>query len=122
MQANEFLYEQGWFDVADEYGEILCILLPGPDGWGTAEEEQLYINAVVGMSNRLDANGQVIPTTNGIFGIRQPNIYLSETTSAGTKVNTFAAVGNIYIPLYFVGYGEACAPLEAHTSYVPENG
>lgn len=121
VQANEFLYEQGWFDVADKYGEMLCILLPGPDGWGTPEEEQLYINAVVGMSNRLDANGQVIPTTNGIFGIRQPNIYLSETTSAGTMVKTFAAIGNIYIPLYFVGYGDACAPLEAYTSYVPEN-
>jgi hypothetical protein len=121
VQANEFLYEQGWFDVADAYGEILCILLPGPGGWGTPEAEKLYINAVVGMSNRLDENGQVISTTNGIFGIRQPNIYLLETISGVTKVTTFAAFGNIYIPLYFVGYGEACAPLEAHTSYVPEN-
>ena len=44
MTTDEFLKNSGWLDIADKNSEGLFILEPGPDGWGSTEDELDYIN------------------------------------------------------------------------------
>lgn len=43
----EFLQTTGWRETADQRGEGLFVLEPGPDGWGTAEDEAGYVEAAM---------------------------------------------------------------------------
>lgn len=40
-----FLYQSGWIEKADAEGFCLYVLEPGPNGWGTPQEELAYMQA-----------------------------------------------------------------------------
>lgn len=45
--TTEFLVASGWHDIADKNEEGLVLLEPGSNGWGDAETEQDYVQAVM---------------------------------------------------------------------------
>ena len=90
-----FLAENGWFDLADESGECLYILMPGEDGWNGGEEELAYVSEALTWLNT-------------------PKADLPDPDHA-KNVNYWSAFGE----WYFVGYGEGCAPLEAWAAKNP---
>ncbi|WP_028661200.1 alpha/beta hydrolase family esterase [Nocardioides insulae] len=47
IPTAEFLERSGWRDVADERGEGLFVLEPGPDGWQDPETEAEYVAAAM---------------------------------------------------------------------------
>jgi poly(3-hydroxybutyrate) depolymerase len=47
VDTGEFLRRTGWRDIADERGEGLFVLEPGPEGWGAATAERAYVDAAM---------------------------------------------------------------------------
>jgi hypothetical protein len=47
VDTDDFLEQTGWRDVADERGEGLFVLEPGPNGWGAAIAERAYVDAAM---------------------------------------------------------------------------
>nr|MDT0659301.1 hypothetical protein [Micromonospora sp. DSM 115978] len=54
VDTADFLRHSTWRDVADRREEGLFVLEPGPDGWGSAEDEAAYVEAAMAFyqSNR----------------------------------------------------------------------
>jgi len=48
VSTNDFIQKAGWKNLADQNEEGLFILEPGPNGWGSYEEEQAYLNTAIG--------------------------------------------------------------------------
>jgi len=66
VDTEVFLWKAGWIDMADRRGEALFVLEPGPGGWGSATDEQVYISAAINFY----ANVNVSPANRyfSIFG------------------------------------------------------
>lgn len=61
VETARFLEKSSWRQVADGRDEGLFVLEPGPDGWGTVEEEEAYVAAAMAF---FQANGYF-----SIFGL-----------------------------------------------------
>jgi poly(3-hydroxybutyrate) depolymerase len=51
VDTYEFLKATGWIDLMDERKEGVFVLEPGEGGWGTADEEQAYIETAMDAYN-----------------------------------------------------------------------
>ena len=68
VNTYEYLTEEGWFDVMEEKGEVLVVLEPGEEGWGSAEEEIDYVNAAMSfVRGTTNANSVAVFSTFGEF-------------------------------------------------------
>jgi hypothetical protein len=47
----DFLQEQGWLELTGSRGEALVALEPGEGGWGSAAEEEAYVDAAMAFVN-----------------------------------------------------------------------
>ncbi|WP_194610318.1 hypothetical protein [Clostridium vitabionis] len=105
----QFLKDQGWTDLADEYGELIFVLEPQNGKWGSPEDEAGYLN---------DCLAETV--SNDAFGLREKNpggivTRGSFQTEDGMMVSAFTG----HSCNYYVGYKEGCAPLESWTSANP---
>ena len=107
--TGAFLQEQGWFDIADTYGELLFVLEPADGVWGTLEEEADYLHECL-HANIANTNFDTRPTDAG--GICQAGAVKTED---GYSVTVFSG----HSCNYYVGYGEGCAVLESWTANNP---
>ena len=94
VEAGAFLQETGWFQVADETGECLYVLVPGEGGWGDPADELDYMKAA---KNFHGGNGK---DDNGNLKGMAPY---------------FTTFGEFYL----TGYGEGAAALETWAANFP---
>ena len=94
VEAGEFLQQTGWFQVADETGECLYVLVPAEGTWGTPAEELEYVKAAKAFHG---GNGK------------------DDAGNLKGMAPYFTTFGEFYL----TGYGEGAAVLEAWAANFP---
>ena len=91
VNTYTFLRKEGWLDVADKQGEALFVLEPGMDGWGSAEEEEAYVNSAIAfLTGTKNASGVAVFSTFGEF-------YVAGYGSGAAPLEAWAAKNPILV-------------------------
>ena len=91
MDTAEFLEGSGWAQLAEDRGEGLFVLEPGPEGWGSYAEEEAYLTAAFAAYNERTWYSNF--STSYLFGYGAGGQVLQQYAMA----NSMAMIGGVFV-------------------------